>query len=240
YNLCPEVVFMATPPVDGAFCEYICTPADFAFKLPPSVSLEKASMIEPLSCGIHAMDRGRVKPGESVAIFGAGPIGLMALQAAKVYGATERIVFDIEPARLEFAQKLGATYTLNPTQVDIINEVGKRYPGGVDVVVEAAGSSETSTLLTRLVRRGGRIVCIGNPGQDTVPISILEILDKEIDLLGVFRYANIYPQAIRLIENELVDVGSMITHTFPLEKTAEALDIVSSRADNVIKAIIKP
>jgi len=240
YNLCKDVVFMATPPVDGVFCEYYATPADFAFRLSDSVSLEDASMIEPLACGIHAINRGRVKPGESVAIFGAGPIGLMVLQAAKAFGASPRIVFDIEPTRLELARHLGATHVLNPFEEDIIKETLTIIPGGPNVVIEAAGGDETSKLATKLVRRGGRIVWMGNTMQDYVPMSVLEILDKEIDLLGTFRYANVYPQAIRLIETGLVEVASMITHTFPLDQVATALEIAYARSDGSIKVVVKP
>jgi L-iditol 2-dehydrogenase len=231
---------MATPPIDGVFCEYYCTPADFAFKLPDNISLEEASMIEPLACGIHAISRGRVKPGEAVAIFGAGPIGLMVLQAAKAFGASARIVFDIESSRLKLAQKLGATQVFNPNETDILEATFNVIPGGPNVVVEAAGGDETSKLATKLVRRGGRIVWMGNTGTDYVPMSVLEILDKEIDLLGIFRYANVYPQAIRLIETGLVDVRSMITHEFTLEKTAEALEMAYARLDGAIKVVVKP
>lgn len=240
YNLCPDVVFMATPPIDGAFCEYYCTAADFVYKLPDNISFDEASMIEPLACGIHTMNRGRVRPGESVAIFGAGPIGLMILQAAKAYGATDRIVFDIEPNRLNIAQKLGATHVFNPKDTDIIQEAYNIAPAGLDVVIEAAGGESTSKLVTKLARRGGRIVWVGNTRQEYVPVSVLEILDKELDLIGVFRYANIYPQAIRLIANRLVDVRRMITHTFPLDQTGEALTIAYHRSDGAIKIVVNP
>jgi L-iditol 2-dehydrogenase len=240
YNLCADVVFMATPPVDGVFCEYYSTPADFAFKLPDIVSLEEASMVEPLACGIHAIRRGRVQPGESVAVLGAGPIGLMVLQAAKAFGTATRVAFDIEPNRLELARNLGATHVFNPIKGDILKETLRVIPGGPDVVVEAAGGDETSILVTKLVRRGGRIVWMGNTMQDHVPMSVLEILDKEIDLLGTFRYANVYPQAIRLIETGLVEVGSMITHTFPLEQVSTALEMAYTRSDGSIKVVIKP
>jgi L-iditol 2-dehydrogenase len=231
---------MATPPVDGVFCEYYCTPADFAFKLPDNISLEEASMIEPLACGVHAINRSRIKPGETIAIFGAGPIGLMVLQAAKAFGASVRIVFDIVPSRLELAKKLGATQVFNPDETDILEASFNIIPGGPNVVLEAAGGDETSKLATKLVRRGGRIIWMGNSKADYVPMSVLEILDKEIDLLGIFRYANIYPQAIRLIETGLVDVRSMITHKFPLEKTAEALELAYARLDGVIKVVVTP
>jgi L-iditol 2-dehydrogenase len=240
YNLCPDVVFMATPPIDGAFCEYYTTPADFAFKLPDNVSLEEAAMMEPLACGIHAVRRGRLKPGETVVIFGAGTIGLMVLQAAKAFGALNRIVLDVQPERLKIAQTLGATQIINPEIDDPYEIINQVNPGGADVVIEAAGANTTSQLATRYVRRGGRIVWVGLPGQDYVPMSVLELVDKEVDFMGVFRYANVYPQAIQLTEMGLVDVRAMITHKRTLEQAGEAMDLAYRRADGVIKVLVLP
>lgn len=240
YNLCKDVVFMATPPVDGAFCEYYVTPADFAFRLPDNLSLEEGALMEPLSVGIHAARRGRLAPGETVVILGAGTIGLMVIQAARAYGAAQRIVVDIDPIRLQMAGRLGATCVVNSNEEDPYSVLNRLCPGGADVVIESAGTVQTSQLSTRLVRRGGRIVWIGLPAQDLVPLSVLEIVDKEADVLGVFRYANVYPQAIRLAAAELIDVRSMITHQRPLEKTQEALDLAYTRAEGAIKVIVNP
>src|SRR5512133_1207835 len=113
YNLCPNVAFMAAPHTDGAMREYVKTAADFAFKLPDSMSFEDGTLVEPLSVGVYAARRGRVAPGDNVVILGAGTIGLMALQAAKVYGASRRIVVDLQPDRLEMAKRLGATHVIN-------------------------------------------------------------------------------------------------------------------------------
>lgn len=235
YNLCPDVVFMATPPVDGVFCEYYACPADFAFVLPENVSLEAGAMIEPLACGLHAARRGRLQPGESVAIIGAGPIGLMALQAARAYGASKRIVVDIDAGRLELASKMGATETLNARDaLDVVTA------SGVDVVIEASGAPDTSKLVTQLARRGGRVVFIGLPGQEYVPFSVLELVDNELDVLGVFRYANIYPQAVQLLASGSIDVTPMITHRRTLAETAEAMEIARHRTDGAVKVIVAP
>ncbi|MEN6304433.1 MAG: alcohol dehydrogenase catalytic domain-containing protein, partial [Armatimonadia bacterium] len=112
YNLCESVTFLATPPVDGAFCEYLSWPADFLYKLPEALSLDEGAMIEPLSVGLHAVRMAAVSPGQSVAVFGAGPVGLATLQAALAAGATTAVVVDSVPYRLEAARSLGATHTL--------------------------------------------------------------------------------------------------------------------------------
>lgn len=240
YNLCPDVVFMATPPVDGAFCEYYACPADFAFILPDNVSLEAAAMIEPLACGLHAVHRAKLQPGESVAIFGAGPIGLMALQAARAYNASTRIIIDPDDNRLQLAAKIGATATINPNDSASASTLADLAKTGIDVVIEASGAPGTSQRVTDIARRGGRVVFIGLPGQEHVPFSVLQLVDKELDVLGVFRYANVYPQAIQLLQTGQVDVTSMITHHRSLEQTGEAMEIAHRRTEGAIKVIITP
>lgn len=238
YNLCPDVVFMATPPVDGVFCEYYACPADFAYTLPDNVSLEAGAMMEPLACGLHAAHRARLQPGETVAIVGAGPIGLMALQATRAYGASKRVILDIDPKRLELAAKVGATATIDMR--DAGAALDALVAEGVDVVIEASGAPDTSKLVTRLAKRGGRVVFIGLPGQEHVPFSVLELVDKELDVLGVFRYANVYPQAIQLLASGSIDVTTMITHRRTLDETAEAMEIARQRRDGAIKVIVAP
>lgn len=105
YNLCPDVQFLATPPVDGAFVQYIKMRQDFVFSIPDSLSYEDAALIEPFSVGIHAAARTKLQPGSTVAIMGMGPVGLMAVAAAKAYGAGTIIVTDLEPLRLDAAKK---------------------------------------------------------------------------------------------------------------------------------------
>lgn len=105
YNLCPDVQFLATPPVDGAFVQYIKMRQDFVFLIPDSLSYEDAALIEPFSVGIHAAARTKLQPGSTIAIMGMGPVGLMAVAAAKAFGAGRIIVTDLEPLRLEAAKK---------------------------------------------------------------------------------------------------------------------------------------
>ncbi len=240
YNLCPNVAFMAAPHTDGAMREYVKTAADFAFKLPDSMSFEDGTLVEPLSVGVYAARRARIVPGDNVVILGAGTIGLMALQAARVYGASRRIVVDLQPDRLEMARRLGATDVVNPREQDPDKFVEDLMPGGVDVVLEAVGAAPTIQMSTRLVRKGGRIVWIGMPGVDEVPVNLLDIIVKEIDVMGMFRYCNVYGEAIRMIASGLVEVRSLHTHTYPLDRAAEAIEKAHACEKGTIKVIIKP
>ncbi|HEX9017445.1 MAG TPA: zinc-binding dehydrogenase, partial [Chloroflexota bacterium] len=240
YNLCPNVAFMAAPHTDGAMREYVKTAADFAFKLPENMSFEDGTLVEPLSVGLYATRRGRIAPGDNVVITGAGTIGLMALQAARVYGAAKRVVIDVQPDRLEMAKRLGATHVVNPKEQDADSFIQELMPGGTDVVLEAAGAVPTIQMATRLVRKGGRIVLIGMPGVDEVPVNLLDIIVKEIDVMGMFRYHNVYGEAVRLIATGLVEVRSLHTHTYPLEKASEAIEKAHASEKGTIKVIIRP
>ena len=240
YNLCPNVQFMATPPVDGAFVDYIVSPADFAFALPAHVTLEEGAMIEPLSVGVYAVHRSGMKVGQTVVILGAGPIGLVTLQAARAAGAGVLIVADLDASRLELAKKLGATATINPTQQDASETIlALTQSNGPDIVFEAVGSPKTAALAVHLVKRGGRVTMIGLPPEDNFPYPLVAAMAKEADIVTVFRYANVYPAAIALVGEGRINVKALITHRFSLEKAEEALLVSNSRADGVIKALVE-
>jgi len=240
YNLCPNVRFMATPPVDGAFTEYVVMPADFVYPLPDHVSLEEGAMIEPLAVGVYAVHRSGLRAGQDVVVLGAGPIGLMTLQAARAAGAGAITVVDLDAHRLEVARALGATETVDAAREDAQEQVMALTGGrGVDVVFEAAGSPRTAALAVHLARRGGRVTMIGLPPEDNVPYPLVAAMAREVDIVTVFRYANVYPAALALVAQGRVDVKSLITHRFPLEEAERALRLSDSRADGVVKALVE-
>ncbi len=240
YNLCPNVVFMATPPYDGALADYIVSPSDFAFALPDNVSLDEGAMMEPLSVGVYAIHRSGLKAGDTVAVFGAGPIGLVTLQVARAAGAGAITVIDLEPGRLATAKRLGATTIINAKETNAVEALmagtGNR---GVDIVFEAAGNARTAGDAVRIAKRGGKVVMIGLPPEDNFPYPLVYAMAREIDIFTVFRYANVYPAAIALVAEGRVDTKSLITHRFPLEKAEDALLLSDSRADGVIKAMVE-
>ena len=240
YNLCPNVVFMATPPYDGALADYIVSPADFAYALPANVSLDEGALMEPLSVGVYAIHRSAIKAGETVAIFGAGPIGLVTLQVARAAGAGTITVIDLEPGRLATAKRLGATQIINAKETNAVEALMAGTDGrGTDIVFDAAGSPRTAGDAVRSAKRGGRVVMIGLPPEDNFPYPLVYAMAREIDIVTVFRYANVYPAAIALVAEGRVDTKSLITHRFPLEKAEDALLLSDSRADGVIKAMVE-
>lgn len=240
YNLCADVVFFATPPVDGAFCEYVTSPADFAFKLPDNVSLEEGAMCEPLAVGMYATQRGQVGLGDTVAVLGAGPIGLVTLQAAKARGGTTLIVTDVEEPRLALARKLGADHAINAQEHDPVAAIKDLTQGkGADVVLEAAGTTGTTQQALQAAKSGGRVILIGLPPEDDVPLSMPDLVTRELDVGGIFRYANVYAQAVAAIGSGLIDVKSMITHRYPLDQAEEALVFADTHKSECIKVSVE-
>lgn len=241
YNLCPDVQFMATPPVDGAWAEYVTVRSDFLFKLPEGMSYEQGALIEPLSVGLHAMKRGRVAPSDRVLVTGLGPIGLLAVLAAKLYGVQEIYGTDIVPFRRELAKQLGAACVIDPVQENAVERLMELSGGeGVDVVVESSGNGRVVGNTVQLVKRGGRVVLVGMPAADEIPFNVNQIIDGELDVLGVFRYANTYPDAIQLLSKSGVNIEQVITHKYALADIQEALDMVRNNKDTSIKVMIYP
>lgn len=239
YNLCADVTFMATPPFHGAFREYVAHPEDFLFKLPDNMTFEEGAMIEPLAVGVYAAERGNVNIKNTVAIIGSGPIGLMALQAAKARGATDIIITDLQPFRLELAKKLGASLTINIKEEDPVQKILEYTDGGADVVMDAVGFPETIQQSIKIAKIGGVIVWIGMPTVDQIPVRVVEAICKDVDIRGIFRYANAYPPAIRLVSSGKVDVKSMITTSFTLDQVQEALEYPGNYPGTCIKVMIE-
>ena len=211
YNLCPDVTFMATPPDDGAFAEYVAWPVDFAHRLPDEVSVREGALCEPLSVGIHAARRGEVSAGDSVLVTGVGPIGMLAMAAARAAGATEIIVADVVESKLRRATERGADVTVDSGERDLAEAVATETGGeGVDVVIEASGAESAIADSLDAVRRGGTAVFVGLASDAEIPLDVVDIVDNELDVHGSFRYRNTYPAAIDLLADGAVDVAGIV------------------------------
>ncbi|MCD6470054.1 NAD(P)-dependent alcohol dehydrogenase [Candidatus Bathyarchaeota archaeon] len=239
YNLCENVRFYGTPPYHGAFAEYVSAPAQNVYSMPNNMTYEEGAMIEPLAVGMMAAKRGRVTVHDTVAIFGAGPIGLLSLQAVRSHGVIDTYVIDIIDYRLDYAQKLGASEVINASKTDVIKQIMKLTQGkGVDVIIEASGSPKAIKQALEIIKPGGRIILVGYPLIE-VPILIDKILAKELDILGVHRYANVFPTAIKCVASGKIDVKSLVTHIFPLEKILDGFETHIKKIGNPIKIQIK-
>ncbi len=238
YNLCNHMRFMAASD-EGALTDYSARPANFCFKLPEHLSFDEGAMVEPLAVALQALKRARVKTGDSLAILGCGPIALAILMAAKAAGVTSVYMTDAVGYRLRMAESLGATAAIDVTQCDYVQAVLEATAGrGVDAVIEATGSEEVYRTMTDIVMKGGTIALVGSGGNEYVPVNIAAARDKELTLCGVFRYENVYQDAVNLAASGQVDLKKLITHILPVEDIKEAMEMVCQRKDNVIKIVI--
>jgi L-iditol 2-dehydrogenase len=241
YNLCLDMYFLAAPPVHGAFCEYLVWPADFLFRLPGHVSLEEGAMCEPLSVGMWAAQRAGVGPGDSVAVLGAGPIGLTALQAAAFYGATTIIVTDFVASRLDAARQLGATHAIDLNVADAEAAIMELTAGrGVDVAFECAGAIPSTQQSIRITRNGGTVQLVGMPSVDSFEIPIYDLIGRELNLGGLFRYRNCYPPSIAGIAAGRIDVKSLITHRYSLAECPQAMAFARDEKERALKVVVTP
>lgn len=230
YNLCPDIEFYATPPIDGAFAEYVSIQSDFAYDIPDSVSDEAAALIEPLSVGLWACERAGIKPGSRVLIAGAGPIGIIAAQTARAYGASEIHISDIAEDRLAFALEHGATHALN-ARTDSVEGLD------VDAFIDASGAPAAVRSGIKAVAPAGRVILVGL-GADDVELPVSYIQNREIWLSGVFRYTNTWPLAIQLLADGKVDLDVLVTGRYGLEQSEAALRAGSTPGQ--LKAVVYP
>lgn len=240
YNLCPDVVFFATPPVDGVFQEYVAHEADLCFKLPDNVSTLEGALIEPLAVGFHAAIQGDAHLGQRGVVMGAGCIGLVSMMALKAKGVSEVYVVDIMEKRLEKALELGATGVINGAKEDVLERVKELTGGaGMDLVIETAGTEITTRQAIHMAKKGSNIVLVGysKSGEMTLPMSL--VLDKELTFKTVFRYRHIYPMAIDAVAAGKVKLKGIVTDVFGLDEAQKAMDYSVNNKADIVKAVIR-
>lgn len=240
YNLCPDVKFMAAPPfVNAAMSRYIAHPAKMTFKLPEGVDTMEGALVEPLSIGIHSTKRAGIGLGNTVVIIGSGCIGLTILLAAKARGAATVIMIDVFDNRLDKAKELGADYTINSKREDPILRVPELLNGDLpEFVCEAAGNPNTVVLATELLRRGGTLLQVGSVNAPT-SLSLYKLTEKEAKIIFSFRYANIYPTAIKAIKSRKIDIRQLVTNEFSFEDAQKAFEQAEKNKQETVKTVIK-
>lgn len=241
YNLCENMLWLW-----GAYAEYIKVPARMVLvnmqEIPGHVSFGEAAITEPLACVLHGIEEANVKLGDTVAIIGAGPIGLLHLLTVKKMGAEKAIMIDLVEERLSFAEKLGADETVNAGKTDTVEAV-KRLTGGhgADVVIEAIGLPATWEQALRLVRKGGTVLEFGGcpPGTE-IKLNTELLHYGEVTVLGAFHTTPLhFRKALNLIASKTVDVKPLVTRKMKLENIREAFDILAT-SKNEIKIAINP
>lgn len=240
YNLCPDVKFMAAPPfVNAAMNRYLAHPAKMTFKLPGNVDTRAGALIEPLAIGIHSTGRAGIGLGNTVAIIGSGCIGLTILMAAKARGASTVIMIDVFDNRLEKAKQLGADYVINSRNENPETRIAEILGGDMpEIVCEAAGRPETVVLATELVRRGGTLLQVGSVNAPT-SLQFYKLTEKEVNFVFSFRYANMYPTAIRAVASGKIDINQLATDEFTFEDAQNAFEQAEHNKQSIVKAVIR-
>jgi (R,R)-butanediol dehydrogenase/meso-butanediol dehydrogenase/diacetyl reductase len=220
YSICEKLAFTGLM-ANGAFAEYVNVPAYTLYALPPGMSSDVGAFVEPVAVGVHAVRRGKLLVGDTVAIVGAGTIGQVTLQAARAAGASQIFVVEKARARKDYAKNLGATAVIDPGETDPVAEVRRLTDGlGVDVAFECVGGHQTGALTIDLARTGGRAVLVGifeKPSE--VNFNNLVFFEKEV--LGSLAYYGDFKTAISLMADGRIVAEPMITARIKLDDIVE-------------------
>lgn len=232
-------MFAGTPPLDGSLREYMAFRSEFLFPLPPQFTAEEGALLEPLAVALHTWDLAEFRVAETVAILGCGPIGLLLVQLARLAGAAQ--VLAVDP--LAYRRNMAAAWGAIPlAAAEDLTPCAAEFTGGhgVDVAIEVAGTLPAQSNAAQMVKRGGTVLFVGIPAEDRLELSHHLIRRKGLTLKIVRRQKHAYPRSIELVRSGRIDVASLVTHRFPLERGAEAFSIVEQYADGVVKAVITP
>lgn len=240
-NICPHVVFLGTPPVNGIFSEFRVMPEACCIPIPKGMSLTEAALLEPLGVGLHAAQLCSVRPGDTVAILGSGRIGLVTLLACLSAGASKVFMTDAIPERLELAERMGAEKVFNIADGDVGEWIRSCTGGrGVDVTFEAAGRPESVVDAIDAARIGGRSCFIGIPSIPNLEIPFHTCRRKELAMFHCRRSNREADRCLSMVESGRLDLSHLATHHFGLEQTPQAFDMVEGYSDGVVRAMIHP
>lgn len=228
-NFCGATRFAGHAPDDGALRELMAWPEDLLHPLPDELSFEDGVMLEPLGVAIHAMDLGKIRVGDSVGVFGCGPIGLLMVQLALTAGAARVLATDPLQHRRELAETFGALPSPARNSEEIAPLIESDFRGGLDLAFEIAGENDAVEAAIRSLRPGGTLILGGIPRDDRTSFCASEARRKGLTIKLVRRMKHTYPRAIELTLSGRVDLGSLVSHTFPLNKASQAYKVAASR-----------
>lgn len=241
YNLCEDMMWLW-----GAYAEYIKIPPRIVMlntqQIPSHVAYEEAALTEPLACVLHGLEKAHVKPEDTIAIIGAGPIGLLHLITARKMGAGKILISDMIDERLQLARRLGADETINAKQEDTVEKTKRLTEGyGADIVIEAIGLPATWEQALRMARKGGTVLEFGGcPPGTQIKVSTEQLHYGETTVLGSFHATPAhFKKALNLIASGTLNVKPLVTRKMKLDNIKEAFNtLITSKAD--IKIAIIP
>ena len=228
YNLCGAGRCLGSPPTHGGLARHVVAPAVLLHVVPAGLDPVAGPLVEPLAVAVHAMNRAGLAAGADVLVSGGGPVGLLVAQVARQRGARSVTVVDPAVERLQVARDLGFERAVTPDQVD----------GAFDAVLECSGAPAALGAALRSARPGRRVVMVGTPpaGEIAVPLGLVQ--RYEVDVVGCFRYAYAFPEAVRLAASGEVELARLVTARFPLREAREAL--VHAASGQGVKTVVEP
>jgi threonine dehydrogenase-like Zn-dependent dehydrogenase len=243
-NLCKErmILGVSIPAFrrDGCMAEYVVMPWWITYKLPDAVSFEDAALVEPAAVSMHAARVTPIEVNDAVAVIGAGPIGLFAIQAAKVRGAGAVIAMDVREERLALAKQLGATATINTSSGDVGAALRKAIGRpDVDAIMEAVGLPATMELAFKIIKLGGQITLIGNVSKE-IPLPLQEVIMREITVRGSFAIAGEYRACLDLMAQGRIQTKPLISRIMPLSEGQQAFDMLYKEDPTLMKIVLHP
>jgi D-xylulose reductase len=240
YNLDPAVKFWATPPIHGCMRESVVHPASFTFRLPDNVSLEEGALVEPFAIGVYSANTAGIEPGDTALVFGAGTMGIVTTLAALASGCSKVVLADVKEKKLEIVRRnFPGNIICVPSEQEALDDaVLSLAPEGVDIVFEASGSPAVIGSFIRYLRPGGRAVMIGMPPAPA-PFDVVAAQAKEIRLMHIFRYRNMYPRTLKLIASGTLKARPLITHFYDFKDSLKAFEFVASMPEEAVKTMVR-
>jgi L-iditol 2-dehydrogenase len=225
----------------GGWGEFVVVPARILHPLPDHVSFEAASLVEPGSCVLKALERVRIEPAETVGVVGVGALGALAIRIARLHSPAAIIAFGLREDELDLARTLGADAVVNVAEHDAEAETRRLVGDLLDVVVETAGAVPAVELSTRLAREGGRVVLLGIAGHGrelTLPADSIPL--RDLSIFGSVGYTTAaWSRMVALLREQLVDLDPIVTHRFPLERFEDAFALMDDRQGVVARIVLE-
>lgn len=243
-NLCDSRQVLGVSCADyrrnGAFAEFVAVPEHIVYLLPDSFPFEKSALIEAVSIAVHAARITAIQPGSTAVIVGAGMIGLLAIQAFRVFGCTTVLAVDLDEAKLTLARQFGADQTFLATDPNLLADLNAATSGlGADIAVEVVGAQKSVSLAIAAVRRGGTVTLIGNLAP-SVEIPLQLVVTRQLRLLGSCSSAGEYPECIQLMATGAIDVDPLISARAPLTEGPQWFERLYNREPGLMKVILQP
>ncbi|MGZ8538059.1 MAG: L-idonate 5-dehydrogenase [Flavisolibacter sp.] len=241
-NLCRNTIMLGSgstnPPTNGAMAEYVSVRADQCHLLPDHLDDGFGAMIEPLAVALHAVKRAGTVSGKTILVTGGGTIGLLTALTAKALGTSRVVVSDIVPERRKYALVSGVDIVLDPSEKNLDEKVKQITGDGFDVIFEASGAAPALRQAFELVKPGGTIVQIGTLGNENIPLPANQLMVKEIQFVGSFRYGNVFDEAISLVASGKIDLRPFISGILPFNDTNKAMELAADKV-HALKVQIK-